>query len=90
LVVAIVFVLFFMGKAKLSLRVLALPVVGWLLSVGAACAVSPPGFFTTPAAQRWLSIIGTQNPLVARIACLAAMAIVLGISGLLLFVYLKS
>lgn len=78
-------VAFFGYGGRMSLRAFFLPVVGWLLGVGAACAVAPPNFFRTPSAERWLSLIGTYNPVLARAVCISALAVILGVAALIAY-----
>lgn len=85
LLLGVCFVAFFGYGYKLTLKALSFPLVGWLFGVGTACAVAPPNFFLTPSAERWLNVIGTYNPVLARAVCIFALAVLAAIAAMIVY-----
>jgi len=50
---------------------LAFLICGIILGISLSCACAPREFLSGPSGRKWMSLIGTQNLLVARAVCLA-------------------
>jgi hypothetical protein len=78
-------------QRALSVVLLLSPVAGLVLGVlwgfSLACLLAPRTFYETPKGRSWLRRIGTQRPVIARVAC-ALMVVFTAAIGLVLFFFL--
>jgi ABC-type Fe3+ transport system permease subunit len=74
---------------RILLVPLALAAFGHFLGVAMACAFAPQTFLTGPLGRKWMKLIGTKSPLLARIVCfllpMLTIAIVAGVACLIVF-----